>query len=74
MMNPYLVISSCKDKADGELYETWVRIFSDINNTFEIDQDKFNYLKSSILARISRLNYLNEESEEYDWLTDDFEL
>ena len=38
MMNPYLVISPCKDKADGELYETWVRIFSDINNTFEIDQ------------------------------------
>ena len=37
-------------------------------------KDKFNYLKSSILARISRLNYLNEESEEYDWLNDDFEL
>lgn len=48
MMNPYLVISSCKDKADGELYETWVRIFSDINNTFEIDQDKFNYLTNRL--------------------------
>ncbi|MGN1295350.1 MAG: hypothetical protein ACI4U5_02970 [Bacilli bacterium] len=77
-MNPYLVISSNKDKADGELYETWVRIFSDINNTFEIDQEKFNFLTNrlgrayTICSRRDRTkeSYSDEEdSKEYSALS-----
>ena len=64
-MNPYLVISSCKDKADGEQYENWVRIFSDINNTFEINQEKFNYLTNRLGRAYTICSRRDREKENY---------